>query len=53
MVDESPVRRYRSNLQGELDSAVLYRALAEAESSPQLKEVYTRLAAVEEAHAEF
>ena len=46
-------RRYRSNLQGEVDSAVLYRALADAEENPQLKEVYRRLAAVEESHAEF
>src|SRR5712671_4562190 len=53
VAEESPIRRYRSNLQGEIDSAVLYRALAEAESSPQLKEVYQRLASVEEAHAEF
>jgi vacuolar iron transporter family protein len=51
--DPSPLTRYRSNLQGEMDSATLYRALAEAESNPQLKEVYTRLAAVEAAHAEF
>ncbi|HEX7969553.1 MAG TPA: VIT1/CCC1 transporter family protein [Stellaceae bacterium] len=53
MAQDSPVARYRSNLQGEMDSAVLYRALADAESNPQLKEVYQRLAAVEEAHAEF
>jgi vacuolar iron transporter family protein len=45
--------RYRSNLQGEVDSAALYRALADAEANPQLAEVYRRLAAVEEAHAEF
>ena len=45
--------RYRSNLQGEVDSAALYRALADAEENPQLAEVYRRLAAVEEAHAEF
>jgi vacuolar iron transporter family protein len=45
--------RYRSNLQGEVDSAALYRALADAEQNPQLAEVYRRLAAVEEAHAEF
>ncbi|MGH7125203.1 MAG: ferritin family protein, partial [Stellaceae bacterium] len=45
--------RYRSNLQGEVDSAALYRALAEAEQNLQLAEVYRRLAAVEEAHAEF
>ena len=45
--------RYRSNLQGEIDSAALYRALAGAEENTQLAEVYRRLAAVEEAHAEF
>jgi VIT1/CCC1 family predicted Fe2+/Mn2+ transporter len=45
--------QYRSNLQGEVDSAALYRALAEIEPSPKLAEVYRRLAAVEEAHAEF
>ena len=47
------IARYRTNLQGEVDSAALYRSLAESETSPQLKEVYTRLAVVEEAHAEF
>src|SRR5277367_3264256 len=45
--------RYRTNLQGEIDSAALYHALAEAESNPQLAEVYRRLAGVEEAHATF
>ncbi|MFI4989167.1 MAG: VIT1/CCC1 transporter family protein [Alphaproteobacteria bacterium] len=53
MSDESPVKRYRANLQGEVDSASLYRALAEAEEDPQLAKVYGRLAAVEEAHATF
>ena len=47
------IDRYRSNLRGEVDSATLYRALATAEPNPQLKEVYGRLAAVEEAHAQF
>src|SRR6185437_7074923 len=45
--------RYRANLQGEYDSAALYRALADAEPDPHLKQVYGRLAAVEEGHAEF
>jgi VIT1/CCC1 family predicted Fe2+/Mn2+ transporter len=54
MVDQpSSMGRYRSNLQGEVDSAALYRAMAEAEKDPHLAEVYHRLAAVEEAHAEF
>ena len=45
--------RYRDNLQGEIDGAALYRTLAELERKPQLAEVYRRLAAVEETHAEF
>jgi vacuolar iron transporter family protein len=45
--------RYRANLQGEVESAALYRALAEFESNPQLAEVYRRLAAIEESHVEF
>ena len=44
--------RYRANLQGELDGASLYRALAQAEPNPNVAEVYRRLAAVEDAHAE-
>jgi VIT1/CCC1 family predicted Fe2+/Mn2+ transporter len=45
--------RYQANLQGEVDSAGLYRALADAEPDPKIGEVYRRLSAVEEAHAEF
>ena len=45
--------RFRSNLQGEVDSASLYRALAAAEPDPQVSRIYGRLAAIEEAHAEF
>jgi VIT1/CCC1 family predicted Fe2+/Mn2+ transporter len=48
-----PVERYLSNLQGEVDSAGLYRALSESEPDPHLREIYRRLAAVEEAHAEY
>jgi vacuolar iron transporter family protein len=48
----SDLHRYRRNLRNEVDSAVLYRILAEAESSQELAEVYARLAAVEERHAE-
>lgn len=45
--------RYKANLQGEIDSAALYRTLSKVEKNPHLAEVYGRLAAVEEAHAEF
>ncbi|HVZ02969.1 MAG TPA: VIT1/CCC1 transporter family protein [Dongiaceae bacterium] len=44
--------RYRANLQGEVDGAALYRTLAEIEANPQIAEVYRRLAAIEEAHAD-
>jgi vacuolar iron transporter family protein len=53
MSDGGSAARYRANLQGEVDSAGLYRALAESEADARLSEVYRRLAAVEEAHAEF
>ncbi|MGH7094809.1 MAG: ferritin family protein, partial [Stellaceae bacterium] len=52
MSEDGSVARYQANLQGEIDSAGLYRALAESEPSPQLAGVYRRLAAVEDAHAE-
>ncbi len=57
-VEEGPVRddsieRYRANLQAEVDSVALYRALAEAEPTTELADVYRRLATVEEQHAEF
>jgi VIT1/CCC1 family predicted Fe2+/Mn2+ transporter len=47
------VQRYRANLQGEVDSAAVYGALATAEPDPNLAEVYRKLASVESAHAEF
>ena len=50
---QDTARRYEANLQGEVDSAALYHALAAAEPDPPLAEVYRRLAAVEEAHADF
>ena len=53
MTDHDAAARFRANLQGEVDGAALYRALADAEADPRLKEVYGRLAAVEEGHAEF
>lgn len=47
------VNRYRANWQDEINSAYLYRTLAETEKQPQLAEVYRRLAQVEEDHATF
>jgi vacuolar iron transporter family protein len=45
--------RYQANLQGEVDSAALYRSLAKAESDPNTSNVYDKLAAIEEGHAAF
>lgn len=45
--------RYRANLQGEVDSASLYRTLAESERNPDIAKIYTKLALIEDAHAEF
>ena len=53
MAGKSDLARYRANWQDEIDSATLYRAVAEAESQPQLAAVYRRLAVVEETHAQF
>src|ERR1700739_4219300 len=53
MPQEDPRRRYTANLQGEVDSAALYRTLAQTEKNPQLAQVYGRLAAIEDAHAQY
>ena len=47
----SPTRQYMENLADERNSAALYRTLAEIEKNPKMAEVYRRLAATEEAHA--
>ncbi len=51
--DAGAQRRYRANLQGEVDGAAVYAALADSESDPRLAEVFRRLAAVERAHGDF
>lgn len=53
MRDKDDERRLKDNLQGEIDGAAVYAALAEAEAEPNLAKIYRRLAAVERAHAEF
>jgi len=45
--------RYRANLQGEVDGAAIYEALAKSEADPKLAGVFARLAAVERAHGDF
>jgi|AGTN01.3.fsa_nt_gi Uncharacterized membrane protein len=51
--DPKSAKRYLRNLRDEIDSAALYRTFAELEDDPQLADIYGRLAAVEEAHAQF
>jgi VIT1/CCC1 family predicted Fe2+/Mn2+ transporter len=48
-----PQARYVANLQGEVESAALYRTLARTEKNQDIAKVYCKLASVEEAHAEF
>lgn len=53
MSDHISQGQYLVNLQGEIDSAALYRTLSAVEKNPSLAQVYLRLADVEEKHAEF
>lgn len=46
------IERYRSFLEDERNSAALYSALAQSEANPKLAEVYRRMAASEEGHAQ-
>ncbi|MDB5392724.1 MAG: hypothetical protein JWM91_230 [Rhodospirillales bacterium] len=50
---EDDIIRLKENFQGEVDGAILYDALADAETDQKLAEVYRRLAAIERAHSEF
>jgi len=52
MTTRKDIKRYRANLADERNSAALYRALAADEKSPEIAEVYRRLADTEQAHAE-
>ena len=45
--------RFLANWRDEIDSAAVYRALAELESDSRLTDVYGRLATAEERHAGF
>ena len=53
MADKADIRRYRDNLQDETDATFMYRAIAAIEKQPQLAEVFTRMAAIEESHVGF
>jgi VIT1/CCC1 family predicted Fe2+/Mn2+ transporter len=53
MAENSPIKRYQENAQDEVDSAALYRTIAEVENKPELAKVYTKMAEVEDQHAIF
>jgi VIT1/CCC1 family predicted Fe2+/Mn2+ transporter len=44
------LKRFQRNLKEEVDGAALYRLLAEAESDPNLKDLYNKLAKSEDRH---
>ncbi|HOP39457.1 MAG TPA: hypothetical protein PLI53_00285 [Geobacteraceae bacterium] len=50
MASRQDIRCYRVNLQDELNSAALYRALAASEKNEELAEVCRRLADTEQEH---
>jgi len=50
-LDSADVKRYRENLQGEIDAIALYGLLAEKEDGATLKEFYRRMVDVESVHA--
>ncbi|HYA73131.1 MAG TPA: ferritin family protein [Roseiarcus sp.] len=53
MAQDKDAARCQADLQSEIDRASLYRALADAEADPQTSAIFRKLAAVEDAHAEF
>jgi VIT1/CCC1 family predicted Fe2+/Mn2+ transporter/rubrerythrin len=53
MADVQEIRRLRENLQGEIDGAVVYEAMAEAEADPHVAGVYRELARTERRHAAY
>ncbi len=46
------IKRYLANMNDELNGVALYQALADGEANPKIAEVYRRLAATEQHHAD-
>ena len=53
MTARQDITRFIANYRSEIDGAALYRSMADSESKSEVAELYRRLAAVEETHAEF
>ncbi len=51
--NKKDIRRYIGNLKSENDAVILYTRLAGAETNPDLKSIYNKLADTEKAHAVF
>src|SRR5437667_97042 len=49
-VDREQIRRWKANLEAEIDGIAIYRLLAEAEKDRERKEIFAQLAEVEEHH---
>jgi len=49
---EPDLIRWRRNLQGEVDGALVYRAMADGSADERLADLYRRMAAIEEGHGE-
>ena len=50
---EPALKRYIDNLQGEIDASAMYKAMAGHETNPETANIYMKLAAIEDKHAEF
>jgi VIT1/CCC1 family predicted Fe2+/Mn2+ transporter len=50
MTARDDIRRWRVNLQGEVDGAAVYRAMADGADDPRLADLYRRMADAEERH---
>src|SRR3989337_3753485 len=46
------IRRYKANLDDEIDGIAIYRLLAEAEPDPERRAIFEQLGAVEERHSD-
>src|SRR2546428_10148868 len=49
-VDREQIRRWKANLETEIDGIAIYRLLAEAEQDPERKAIFQQLAEVEVHH---
>src|SRR3990172_8940488 len=52
MSDPEAIRRYKANLDDEIDGIAVYHLLAEAEPDPERRAIFEQLAVVEERHAD-